>query len=332
MSTDTRDGILKYISYHGQARVHNLANELRISKVAIHKQLKKLLMKGLLVRKGRPPLVFYTFPSERTFQSVKTQRLSEYIRRFIEEHFLSITPDGKLLYGMEGFAYWVSTYQKKKTFETIAQEYFATLTEQKKHFFKQGWIDATSKLRSTFRDIYIDHLLFTDIYSYRTFGRTKTAKLVMYAKQTGAKTLIDQISDEVKPLIERVIKTYAINAVSYIPPTVPRPVQFMDEFASRLHLPLPEIVLAKVVAGDIPIPQKTLASVEERITNARNTIYVKSTKPSYANIVLIDDVVGSGASFQETAKKLRQSKICTNKIIAFSLVGDLKGYDVIREI
>jgi hypothetical protein len=50
------------------------------------------------------------------------------------------------------------------------------------------------------------------------FGRPKLAKLVMYSKQIGARDLIEQISDQVKPLIERIITQYAIDAIAYIPP------------------------------------------------------------------------------------------------------------------
>lgn len=333
MNTNTRDHIIEYINYHGQARVHDLKRTLQISNVAIHKQLKKLIKDNVVVRVGKPPLVFYKFPSEEKLENIDTKHLSEYTKRIIQENFLSITPDGKLLYGLEGFYYWAKTYQKNKSFVTLAQEYFDVLREQRKHFSKQGWIDATGKLKNTFSDVFVDHLLYQDMYSYKLFGRTKLAKLVMYAKQVGARELIAKISTIAKPLIARIIKTYSIDAVGYIPPTVPRPLQFMDELALQLNLPLPEIKFAKVIPGDIPIPQKTLASTKERIINARDSIYLKSTKQSlYKNVLLIDDVVGSGASFNEVSKKLKTANIGHKNIIAFALVGNIKGYDVVREI
>lgn len=333
MITDTRDRIINYIEYHGQARAHDLQKELQISNVAVHKQLKKLLQDGVIARRGKPPLVFYVLHVEtnEATKTAETEQLPAHVKQIIEANFLSITPDGRLLYGVQGFIYWKNLYQKKKSFETAAKEYVNSIEEQKKYFSKEGWIEATSKLKNTFKDAYTDHLLFQEIYSYRIFGRTKLAKLVMYAKQTGTRELIDKISAMAKPVIEKIIKAYSIDGVLYIPPTVPRPIQFMDEFASQLSLPLPEIELVKVVPGDIPIPQKTLSSVEERVINARDSIYLKDTKESpYKNVLLIDDVVGSGASFNETAKKLKTVKV--KNIIAFALVGNLKGFDVIREI
>lgn len=333
MITHTRDKIIEYINYHGQARVEDLKRALQISNVAIHKQVKKLLRDNVIVRVGKPPLVFYKFPSEGRLENRQTRQLSEYTKRIIQENFLSITPGGKLFYGLEGFYYWANTYQRNKSSLMLAQEYVDTFQDQRRHFSKEGWIDSTVKLKNTFKEAFVDNLLFQDMYSYRLFGRTKLARLVMYAKQIGSKNLIVTISTMVKPLIEKIIKGYKIDAIVYIPPTVPRPIQFMDELALQLNLPLPEIKLAKVIPGEIPIPQKTLASVEERIVNARDSIYLKITKhPRYENILLIDDVVGSGASFNETAKKLKRAKVGYMKIVAFAIVGNIKGYDVIREI
>lgn len=76
MITNTRDRVIDYIRYHGQARVHDLHQSLGISKVAVHKQLKKLLQEELLVRRGKPPLVFYTLPLQaEVTRSSETEQL-----------------------------------------------------------------------------------------------------------------------------------------------------------------------------------------------------------------------------------------------------------------
>lgn len=333
MTTNTRDEILEYISYHGQARAYDLQKTLQISSVAVHKQLKRLLEENLLVRIGTPPIVFYKLKSERKTQTVKTTQLPEYVHQTIEANFIHITPDGRLLYGMEGFIYWAEQYRRNESFISLANEYAKIIQSQKQNS-TQGWLDATSKLKNTFKEVFVDKLLFQDIYSHKVFGRTKLAKLVMHAKQTGVRDLIDQISDMAKPVIEKIIKTYSIEVVAFIPPTVPRPIQFMDKFADRLSISLPIIKLVKVVPGDIPIPQKTLSSLNERIINARDTIYLQNAAEySYTNILLIDDVIGSGSSFNEVAKKMKGiKKVGYKKIVAFGLVGNIKGYDVIREI
>jgi biotin operon repressor len=330
MNTHTSKKIIDYIKLHGQARAHTLHKVLTISRTAIHKQLKRLLDGGFIVRVGKPPIVFYTLPQESETE-IQSQQLPVREQKLIDANFLSITPNGKLLYGMAGFEYWAQNYQKNKPIATVAEEYTMMLKTQRKIFSSQGWIDATSKLHTSFRETPIAHLFFGDIYSYPVFGRTKLAKLVMYAKQTGELNLIKQIGDLVKPLIDKIIDEYAIETVAFIPPTVPRPVQFINELRFNLNLQLPEIELVKVVPGDIPVAQKTLASLRERVINAKDSIYLKENNVTYKNILLIDDVAGSGASFNETAKKIKNN-LRSKNIFAFGLVGNIRGYDIVREI
>jgi predicted amidophosphoribosyltransferase len=52
----------------------------------------------------------------------------------------------------------------------------------------------------------------------------------------------------------------------------------------------------------------------------------------YKNILLIDDAVGSGATFNEVAKKIKDQKIVYEKVIGLSLTGIFKGFDVVSEI
>jgi hypothetical protein len=332
MITNTRDRIVEYVTKNRQARVHDLVDFLGLSHVAVHKQLKALIADGVLRKVGKPPLVFYTLVSKP--ESIHAQPLlPKGVQNVIDLNFLSITPEGKLLYGLSGFIYWANLYQKNQPFLHLAQKYVKVLEQKTEHTASEGWIDATEKLKNTFKESYIDHLLYQDIYSYPLFGRTKLAKLVMHAKQAENKKIIDQIVTLAKPLIEKVIRKFDIKAVGFIPPTVPRPLQFMDELETKLSLALPKIDLVKIMAGDILVPQKTLAKLEERIINARSSIYLRHiAESSYPNVLLVDDVAGSGASFNETAGKLKALKIGYNRIVAFALVGNIKGYDVIRQM
>ena len=60
MKTETAAKILEFIKKKGKARPHDLVNFLGLSQVAVHKQLRGLLEKGLLVKQGKSPCVFYT--------------------------------------------------------------------------------------------------------------------------------------------------------------------------------------------------------------------------------------------------------------------------------
>lgn len=336
MITDTRDRIVSYITNHKQARVHDLARWLGISNMAVHKHLKRLVGEGVLQKAGKPPLVFYMLSSLEQIDVAGIAigfELDEKAKEIIENNFLHITPDGKLLYGLNGFIYWKRLYQSKKSFSVLIEEYVRMFSEKQKYLSKDGWIDATEKVKNTFIERFVDRLLYADIYSVPVFGRTKLAKLVMHAKQAESRELMEKICVIVKPLIERVIEVFDIEAVGYIPPTVPRPVQFVDELSKRLDLRLPHINLVKALAGSIPVAQKTLARLDERILNAQSTIFIKYVEQyKFGKILLIDDVAGSGASFHETAKKLRAVGIGDKSIVAFALVGNIKGFDVIRQM
>lgn len=79
------------------------------------------------------------------------------------------------------------------------------------------------------------------------------------------------------------------------------------------------------------VPQKTLTKLEDRIENAKNTIFVDD-RQVHDNILLIDDAVGSGATLNETALQIKRKKLCTGKIYGLAIVGSFKDFDVISEV
>jgi len=331
MVTDTRIRILGYIRTHKQARAHDLVKVFGISQVAIHKQLKNLLNKGEITRVGKPPLVFYV-PKEKK-EEIEADMPAD-IKKVIDKNYLYISPVGELLYGFEGFSTWAKSVKEEKRLSKLAIEYANTLNHFKKHFQTNNWIDATKKLRTTFDKTYVNKLLYADFYSLPKFGKTKLGQLVLYAKQSQNRELINQIVTLINPLIQKIVQEFSIEAVVFIPPTVPRILQFMNELEINLNLKLPSIELVKVATGEVVVAQKTLARLEERIINARDTIFMKNDEYPYRNVLLIDDAAGSGSTFNETAKKLKRVLTDKNKnrIIAFAIVGSFKGFDVIREV
>lgn len=60
MKTQTAAKILDFVRKEGKARPHQLVGLLGLSQVAIHKQLRGLVEKGLLAKQGKGPRVFYT--------------------------------------------------------------------------------------------------------------------------------------------------------------------------------------------------------------------------------------------------------------------------------
>lgn len=335
MKTDTAEKIVGYIATNKQARAHDIGRIFNIGQPAVHRQLKKLVEQGKLQKIGKPPLVFYLLkPKAQTATIIgRASILSASTIEYINKNYLYITPQGEMLYGMEGFTVWVKSIKEDVRIVPLSEEYVRTYSKAEASRSPEGWIDATSKLSSTFSDNAITKLFYGDFYSIPKFGKTKLGNLVLYSKQSQNRELIDRAVDEVKPVIERIISIYNINTIAFAPPSLPRKLQFMQEFADKLNINLPKIQLAKSYKGEIIVAQKSLTGLEERITNARETIFLKSVLPLGAqNILLIDDAVGSGATLNEIAKKLHPGNLNKKTIVGFAIVGSIKGFEVIREV
>ena len=126
------------------------------------------------------------------------------------------------------------------------------------------------------------------------------------------------------------IKSHKIDAVAFVPPSVKREVQFMRELEKNLKLKVKTIPIIKLKTA-VVVPQKTLPKLEDRIENAKNTFVVEDNA-EYNNILLVDDAVGSGATMNEIAKKIRDRKLCRGQIIGLAITGSFKGFDVISEV
>lgn len=143
--------------------------------------------------------------------------------------------------------------------------------------------------------------------------------------------MIYKLADEARPKLLKLVADLQIETVGFLPHSILRKVQFLKEFGARLNLTLPKIQLTKAYRGEIRVAQKTLGRLEERVQNARETIFVDNSKDRFRRVLLIDDAVGSAATLNETAKKLKSMGIA-NEVYGFALVGSLKGFEVIREV
>ena len=77
--------------------------------------------------------------------------------------------------------------------------------------------------------------------------------------------------------------------------------------------------------------QKTLKKLEDRIENASKTIAVSPSQKIENFVLLLDDATGSGATLNETARKIKNiNEDCF--VVGYSIVGSIKGFDVINEI
>ncbi len=322
MQTETR--ILRCLEERGQISSSSLAHELGLSRQIIHRTLNRLMKAGKVIKAGKSPKTFYQLTGAQTLLNSKP--LNSVTTQLINENYLIITPAGEMLSGLAGFNYWCQKHQLPT--EKTAEEYVATLTKYQS-YRKQNLIDGKYKLQHTFDRVYLDEVFYLDFYSIERFGKTKLGQLLLYAKQSQDRKMIKALVEKIKTPIENLITLHQIGAVGFIPPTVKREVQFMKELEKNLNLSLPVIDLVKIKTP-VVVPQKTLAKLEDRIENAQTTIVVTETR-NFNQLLLIDDALGSGATLNETAKKLKERGVA-KKIIGLAITGSFSGFEVISEV
>lgn len=321
MKNDTKNNILAYIRENNEGTANEIAKKFNLSPQIIFRHLKKMQEDGLIYKIGLPPKVVY-----RAKQKDQEKPRSKHAE-FIDKNYYYISSTGDIMPGEKGFVFWCQ--KNNLNIEKTAQEYFETLIKYE-NFKKDGLIDGLPKMKSSFSEVFLDELYYLDFYSIERFGKTKLGNILLYAKQGQNKFLMKEAINLVKVKILEIISKEKIEAVGFIPPTVPRAIQFQKELEKDLQLSLPKIILTKHII-DTPIPQKSLNKLSDRVENARATILYKDDDKSYNRILLIDDALGSGATLNEVAKKIKIEK-GAKKIIGLALVGSFKGFDVVNEV
>ncbi|MEN9524605.1 MAG: competence protein ComFC [Candidatus Parcubacteria bacterium] len=320
----TADKLIEYVRSKRQVTATELSDYLGISRQAVHKQINRLKKDQVIYKIGRAPRVFYLLAEEK--KRADTVHIDSSLKKLIGENFLIITPSGKKEEGFQGFVYWCN--KQKLPIEKTALEYGQTF---KKYlpYKKDGLIDGMYKIKNTFNQIFVDKLFYLDFYAIERFGKTKLGQILLYAKQSQDRGLIKELVDQIKPKISSLIEQFQIDAVGYIPPTVKREIQLMKELERQLNLPVPTINLVKVKT-QVAVPQKTLNKLEDRVENAKNTIIVDDAK-RYKTILLIDDALGSGATLNETAQKIKNQNLART-VIGLAITGSFSGFEVISEV
>jgi DNA-binding MarR family transcriptional regulator len=320
--------IVAYLKIHFEASPRELGAHINVSRQMLHRILAKMVESKMVEKLGRAPKVFYRF-SEIEKQQKPKEDLDQKSEQFINEHFNLFTEIGNELNGVVAFERWCN--KQKLPLQKTADEYIKTRIRYLNYYEKNDLIDGTEKLINTkeLTKQCIDKMYYGDFYAIERFGKTKIGNLIHFAKQGQNKMLMEKIGILLKEKIEILIKKNNVEAVGYIPPTIKRDIQLMSYLKNYFNFSLPLINLKKV-SGVIPIPQKALSKIEDRISNAKSSIVVDD-KRFYNKILLIDDAVGSGATINETACKIKMKKMA-NEIIGFAVVGSFKGFDVINEV
>ena len=323
-----REYILELLD-KGSMRPAALAEILQISPQALHRHLKSLVADDIIEKIGTPPKVFY-----RIRKSQKTTAIPELpaeLRLFIDRHYANVNASGEYMTGLAAFTDWAKGIGQIQHIEKLAGAYYKIRSETLAHYSGRPYISAIEKFNTTFNETYLEDVFFQDFYSLPQFGKTRIGHLITMGKSGQYQKAIRELAELTKPVIESLIHEFNIEAYAIIPHSIQRKLMFLPEFQKLLKLSLSEIELMKAFPGGVPVAQKALSKLPERIANARNTIFIKNRSMPHKSVLLIDDAIGSGATVNETAAKLKK-ETGVKKVYAYAIAGSYKGFEVIPEI
>lgn len=308
---------------------NTIVSELNISNQYVHRILKQLVESNAIEKIGLPPKTIYRKKEAQIISTIPKAYISKDKELFLNENFILITEIGQLLDGVDAFENWCQ--KRKLPLEKTIDEFIVTKQKCNNYLDNNGLISGLDKLKSTkgYDTIFLDELLYLDFYAIERFGKTRLGTILHYAKQGQNKMLMKILIEEIKQKIDVIISEYSIDAVAFVPATIKRETQLMKFLATGLKINLPVIEIIKT-GGIIPVPQKSLNKLEERINNAENTFIIKGSV-SYENLLLIDDAVGSGSTLNQISGKIKRKELAKT-IIGLAIVGSYKEFDVITDI
>ena len=277
----------------------------------VTKYMAELLKDGYITKIGNSPHVHYV--------------AVPYASEIMQGSF--VYKDGNItLFGIEGFRKWSEKVLKEYSYEEKVKIYEDAYREYQEIKGSNGYYTIDLKIE----DVVLDGLFCINLYNMPIKDgitkRTKSALLFEIVKGSGnqkkLKENVKYFYDDIKKIVSFVLER-DIEAVSFIPPTASRPVQVMkllkDNFESRLTIPTVKIKRNFTDPAGSRMEQKHIGSVEGRIKNARET-YNPIFEKKYKSVLLVDDIIGSGATINEVAKKIKEKGIA-EKVYAMGLVG-----------
>lgn len=314
--------------------VTQLSERSGLSRTILHKYIKVLVAQGKLQKVGKGPHTKYKKVDDSVDDNIiesSWDSLSYEMKQFLDSHFLKFTPRGTRMVWYEGFVQRCQTRHLDIDIKAVAYRAIAHHLEGLRN--ECDLLDATEILHDRLSDMAMDRLYYADQYKWMDFGRWKLAELTFYAKQSQSRAMIRESIGLFVRQIECLVDASGVDAVAFVPWSITREYQLLSMIDAALYdISLPRVKIQKFYEWETKIPQKSLKKRSDRIENARETIYIRDEYVGdYDHVLLIDDFVGSGATLNETAKKLKAEWV--EKVTGFAIVGNLDlTYDVIQEM
>lgn len=319
-----KEVVLNLFDEKKELTVKEITEKTNASKQMVHVVLNNLIANGIIQKLGSTPKTSYRKPDKEDAIQINDPlpQLTARELNLLNNGFLIVNDLGNLLRGAEAFYLWCS--QHKLPFEKALVEFEDVLKTEQLFYNKFGVINATDKLLNTkgYDKIWLDNLFYLAFNKRKHFGRTPLGTLMYYAKEGQSRFLMTKILEEIKTPIHEFINLQDADAIAFVPSTIKRELQLMKFLQSNLNLQLP-IVEIKKVGGLIPVPQKSITKIESRIRNAENTYVVTDTR-SFKHVVLIDNLVESGATLNQIAGKIKLKGIAA-EVTGLGIVGSFGG-------
>ncbi len=327
----TIDPLVRYIQNNQPVSAHNISQWFWINRNTIHIYLRFALEKKLILKHWRPPHVLYTVNSESNENKSHKIYLDYDWQKFLDQRFWVYDVTWREMFWYNWFVEWC----EQRSLD-VKHQYKAFYEARKKitKYRDNCWlIDKWYiKFKKQVWDCQIDDLYYLDVYQLYHFGKSLLGNMAFYSKQSQSRNLISKLWNITKNQILCHIKNNNYDAICYIPPSLKRGVQILDELKNIRNINLPEIKLKKLYTNEIIIPQKSIKWTPQRIRNARETIYLLPNQNKHKNLLIIDDFVWSGATINESARKIKNAWLAKNiKWLALVWNVDL-SYDIISEV
>jgi len=307
------------------------------SNVIIHKYLKQLLEDQIVVKIWKWTHAKYQLKNiQKNSQKKQIWNFLDKINyqniEIIEKEFLKFDSDGRIL---EWIKWFIARCETRNLDIQEKSDNFVKIYKHIKSIQNDcSLLDVSQDFAKNIEHKSMDKLFYADQYKWMEFGRWKLAEMTFYAKQSQNIWLIKKSLDLIQNRLFCLISKTKPDAIAIAPHSIYRKNQLLKYLKYRLdELKIDFVWLEKYFPHKIPIPQKSLKTREQRIQNAKKTIIISNPKTAskYKRILLIDDFVGSGATLNETALKLKQN--WSKEIIWFAFVWNINlSYEVINEI
>lgn len=331
-----------------------ISHKLWKSRVLIHKYLKELIVQQKLKKVWEGPKVKYQKTStwtKKKYGSKKihtktTKKIDNQKNKGIWDTALNISYKNLIIIENNFYKYnaqwilleWIRWFNQWCTFRwmdplKMAEKFIKIYKRIEDKKDDCGMLSAKKQFWNVFKERCLNSVYYADQYIWLEFWRGKLAEMTFYAKQSQNKSLIFSCISSISVQLSRLIDVKKYDAIAITPWSIERKNQLLAILKNELkNLDIPIVNIVKYFRSGIPVPQKSLKTREERVQNAKNTIFIDDNSISqYKEVLLIDDFVWSGATLNETAKKMKESWV--KKVDGFAFVGNLDlSYEIINEV